>query len=85
MAEKEIVKGVERIIIDKEKIVLYGLGYHDFPRKDWRLFAEDVQQVQVFEENVLLINVGKGPISCEIVRGRKWIFCGKEPEKVRIL
>ena len=85
MAEKEIIKGVERIRIDREKIALYGIGYHEFPRKEWRLFAEDIQQVQTSEDKVLLVNMGKGPVNCEIVRDRKWIFCGKEPEKVGIL
>ena len=82
---KKIIKPIERIAIEKEKIVIYPEKgtILEFPRSKTWLFVNDVKQVQdITSYTLLLFEDGVG---CEVEEDRGKIFCGKKPEEVRIL
>ena len=73
------------IAIERNKIIIYPEEekVKVFERENYELFAENIRQLHTFR-NYSVILPGE-PYFCEVDKDKGRIFCGKEPEKVKIL
>ncbi|MHA1866368.1 MAG: hypothetical protein ACTSWZ_07670 [Candidatus Heimdallarchaeaceae archaeon] len=86
-----MIEPVERIKITKDEIVIvpYDGPTETFNRKEWKLFAEDIRQLQdetSFGERRTLLIFPEGA-GCQIEKGilTKRIFCGKHPRTMGVI
>lgn len=95
VTRERLLPNVDRITIGEGDFKIHhSAGLCDsFEREDWRLFVEDIRQVQDdipwAEEPVRTLFLMKAGFfkecSCRIIEDEKIIFCGKHPETMEYL
>ena len=83
----EIIKDIDRIAIEKDKIYLYGPKMENkgvFDRQQWEAIIDDARQIQTFKDYTLII-FDKKFVGCEVDTRSRRLFCGLKPEEMSML